>query len=80
MLRLLAFGVGPGVVARNANDETAHELIIAAGLETAQEANRIVGPVRQSKGDAEGIVIDPFLVRPQAANMAADVAASPAKP
>jgi hypothetical protein len=74
-----AIGVGPSVVARNAGDETARELIIAAGLDAAQDATRIVGPFRLSKGDAAGIMIEPLLVRLQAANVTADVAASPAE-
>src|SRR5207244_10683648 len=73
-----AAGVGPGVVAGNANDEAARELIIAAGLDAAEETIRVVAPLRLSEqGPERRIANGPFFACPQAADMAAEVAAGP---
>src|SRR5205823_10072522 len=73
-----AAGIGPGVVAGNANDEAARELIIAAGLDAAEETIRVVAPLRLSEqGPERRIANGPFFACPQAADMAAEVAAGP---
>src|SRR5207244_3320417 len=44
-----AAGIGPGIIAGNANDEAARELIIAAGLDAAEETIGVVAPLRLSE-------------------------------
>src|SRR5262249_14549872 len=74
-----AFGVRPGVVALDADHEAAGKLIVATGLGAADEAMLIVLAERLAEKIAAGRAHNPVLLRgPQAARMAADVAAAPA--
>src|SRR5207237_10460594 len=75
---ITAAGIGPGIIAGNANDEAARKLIIAAGLDAAEETIRVVAPLRLSEpGRVRRIANGPFFACPQAADMAAEVAAGP---
>src|SRR6266508_1699710 len=74
---MTAVGVGPGIVAGNANDPSARELIIAAALDAAEEAVGIVTSIRQSEGRECTVANDPVFACPHAADMAAEVTAGP---
>src|SRR5207249_10470718 len=63
-----AAGIGPGIIAGNANDEDARELIIAAGLDAAEETIRVVAPLRLSEpGRERRIANGPFFASPHPA-------------
>jgi hypothetical protein len=75
---MTAAGVSPGIIAGNADYPPARELIIAAGLDAAEETIRAVASVRLSEeGRKRRIANFPFFACPHAADMAAKVAAGP---
>src|SRR5262249_6905318 len=74
-----ALGIGPGIVALNADHKAAGKLIVATDLGAADEAMLIVFAERLAVKGAAGGAHDPVLLRrPQAARMAAEEAARPA--
>src|SRR5215813_404204 len=74
-----ALGIGPGIVALDADHKAAGELIVATGLRAAKPAVQRVFAERLAVKSAAGRAHDPVLrLRPQTAGMAADVAAAPA--
>src|SRR5262249_16124929 len=76
---MAALGIGPGIVALDADHKAAGELIVATGLRAAQPAVQRVFAERLPVKRAAGRAHDPVLrLRPQTARMAADVAAAPA--
>src|SRR5207245_8305412 len=76
---MAAFGIGPGIVALDADHEAAGELIVATGLRPAKPAVQGVFAERLAVKSAAGRAHGPVLrLRPQTAGMAADVAAAPA--
>src|SRR5262249_36348663 len=76
---MAALGIGPGIVALDADHKAAGELIVATGLRAAQPAVQRVFTERLPVESAAGRAHDPVLrLRPQTARMAADVAAAPA--
>src|SRR5260221_4293179 len=76
---MAAFGIGPGIVALDADHEAAGKLIVAPGLLAAKPAVQRVFAERLAVKSAAGRAHDPILrLRPQTAGMAADEAATPA--
>src|SRR5215813_2730842 len=76
---MAALGIGPGIVALDADHKAAGELIVATGLRAAQPAVQRVLAERLPVKRAAGRTHDPVLrLRPHSARMAADVAAAPA--
>src|SRR5215831_14413096 len=74
-----ALGIGPGIVALDADHKAAGKLVVAAGLRAAKPAVQRVFAERLAVKRAAGRAHDPVLrLRPQTAGMAADVAAAPA--
>src|SRR5262249_15424669 len=74
-----ALGIGPGIVALDADHKAAGKLVVAAGLRAAKPAVQRVFAERLAVKRAAGRAHDPVLrLRPQTARMAADVAAAPA--
>ena len=73
---MAAVGVGPDVVAGNADNEPTCELIIAAGLNAAEETIRVVASVRLPEERITGFANDPFLACPQATLGFSDLAAA----
>src|SRR5262249_51527205 len=67
-------GVGPAIIALNAEHPTARELIIAAALHAADPA---VGVVTAEGSDRIRRRQGPILARPQATDVTADIAAGP---
>jgi len=76
---MAALGIGPGLVALDADHKAASKLIIATGLHAANPAIRIMSAERLAEKIAAGRPDNPLLLLgPQAARMAAHVAAGPA--
>ena len=76
---MAALSIGPGIVALDADHEAAGKLIVATGLHAAEPALRLMSAERLAEKSAAGRADDPLgLPGPQAAHMAADVAAGPA--
>src|SRR5260221_11197779 len=76
---MAAFGIGPGIVALDADHEAAGELIVAPGLRAAKPTVQRVFAEGLAVKSAAGRAHDPVLrLRPHTACMAADVAAAPA--
>jgi hypothetical protein len=74
---MTAVGVPPGLVAGNADDEPACELIITASLDAADDAVGVVASIRLSERRERGVANEPVFACPYAADMAADVTAGP---
>ena len=75
---MAALGIGPGIVALDADHEAAGELIVATGLHAAKPAIDMVSAQRLAEKIAAGRPVGPILLGPQAAGMAAEEAAAPA--
>ncbi len=74
-----ALGVRPGIVTLDADQQAAGKLIVAAGLHAAEPAVRLVSAERLAEKGAAGRAHNPvFLLRPEAAGMAPEIAACPA--
>src|SRR4051794_26479820 len=74
---MAAGGIGPGIVALDADDEAAGKLIVATGLHAAEPAVRLMSAEPRAEKIAAGREVGPVLLGPQAARMAAYEAAAP---
>src|SRR5262245_46993379 len=76
---MAALGVGPSIVALDADDQAARQLIGATGLHATNPAFRVMTAERLAKMIAAGRPDGPVLTGgPESAHMAASVAATPA--